>query len=411
MESLLTYSRRPHTVRSFGLDAAALALYGIALCSIALWPRALSPQGGPTAQLELRFTLQETELNANHQQRLRRFAREAARRAPYSLVQGFACDVGGYAVSQRVAAARGTAVLRELRPLLAKPAALNADSIVIYGPNATARMREEHRRVVVQAFTTAAERAAAQQRANREAEQLNAVARAGLRGEANAANSRHSIEAGDAQSPNTTGARTNSADGERAAETANTDGWLYGKLLLILLLVALIGSAVWSILIGRSQGLARRTATVTANAINSGAGSSAENESSSQPHELDESEAASLAILTGGAVEALPKRSSAKSKPAKDPDPNRSVSLMAAQRKKAKSKITPISIRGAVDRDFADKSLGELSRAPIDALEGLTPRHARMLEEAFGVKTVEDLARLKYVEIARAIVVLAHYEK
>ena len=86
---------------------------------------------------------------------------------------------------------------------------------------------------------------------------------------------------------------------------------------------------------------------------------------------------------------------------------------MAAQKKqsKAKSKITPTSIRGAGDRDLDDQSLGELSRAPIDALEGLTPRHARMLEEAFGIKTVEDLARLKYVEIARAIVVLAHYEK
>ncbi len=167
MESLLTYSRRPRPARLFGLSAGALALATIALGLIALWPRALSTQGGPAAQLELRFTLQETELDANHQQRLRRFSQEAARRAPYWLVQGFACDVGGYEVSQRVAAARGTAVLRELRPLLAKPAALGADSIVIYGPDVTVPVREGHRRVVVQAFTSAAQRAAAMRAANR----------------------------------------------------------------------------------------------------------------------------------------------------------------------------------------------------------------------------------------------------
>ncbi|MCB1324044.1 MAG: hypothetical protein H7A21_01075 [Spirochaetales bacterium] len=70
-----------------------------------------------------------------------------------------------------------------------------------------------------------------------------------------------------------------------------------------------------------------------------------------------------------------------------------------------------MSIRGAVDKAFEEKSLGELRRSPVDALQGLSARHARLLEEAFGIKTVEDLARLRYVEIARAIVVLAEYEK
>lgn len=79
-----------------------------------------------------------------------------------------------------------------------------------------------------------------------------------------------------------------------------------------------------------------------------------------------------------------------------------------ASKKKA---INPISIRGAVDKAFEEKSLGELRRSPVDALQGLSARHARLLEEAFGIKTVEDLARLRYVEIARAIVVLAEYEK
>ena len=81
------------------------------------------------------------------------------------------------------------------------------------------------------------------------------------------------------------------------------------------------------------------------------------------------------------------------------------------KKKKPAAKVNPITIRGAVDREDEGRSLGELAKAPISSLEGLTPRHERMLEEAFGVKTVEDLARLKYVEIARAIVVLSQYEK
>lgn len=84
-------------------------------------------------------------------------------------------------------------------------------------------------------------------------------------------------------------------------------------------------------------------------------------------------------------------------------------STMASKKKAEKSPKGP-SIRGALDREFAGMTLGELAGAPVSALQGLTPRHARLLEEAFGIRTVEDLSRLKYVEIARAIVVLAEFD-
>ena len=82
---------------------------------------------------------------------------------------------------------------------------------------------------------------------------------------------------------------------------------------------------------------------------------------------------------------------------------------MAAKRKTGKEAKGP-TIRGALDREFAGLTLGELAKAPVSALQGLTPRHARLLEEGFGIKTVEDLSKLKYVEIAKAIVVLSEFE-
>lgn len=79
-----------------------------------------------------------------------------------------------------------------------------------------------------------------------------------------------------------------------------------------------------------------------------------------------------------------------------------------ATKKKTKTQ-TPF-LRKALDKDFEDKSLGQLAKSPIHCLSGLTPRHGKLLEEAFGVKNLEDLANLKYFEIARAIVLLSKYD-
>ncbi len=64
-----------------------------------------------------------------------------------------------------------------------------------------------------------------------------------------------------------------------------------------------------------------------------------------------------------------------------------------------------------LSRDFQGMSIQDLMKSPIHALKGLESRHTRMLEEGFGVATIEDLANLKYFEIARAIAILAQHEK
>lgn len=114
-------------------------------------------------------------------------------------------------------------------------------------------------------------------------------------------------------------------------------------------------------------------------------------------HQLTQEEGQALATLTGGMVVPLP---------TKEPTQTRKKSMA----RKKETRITPISIRGALSRGYETRTLAEISRSPVSALEGLTPRHARLLEEAFGVRTVEDLASLRYVEIARAIAVLSRYE-
>lgn len=69
-----------------------------------------------------------------------------------------------------------------------------------------------------------------------------------------------------------------------------------------------------------------------------------------------------------------------------------------------------MNIDNAVDRSFQGKSFKELANAPVDALQGLSKGDAELLQKAFNVKTVRDLANLKYVRWAQAIVHLADTE-
>ena len=52
----------------------------------------------------------------------------------------------------------------------------------------------------------------------------------------------------------------------------------------------------------------------------------------------------------------------------------------------------------------------ELVDAPVGALQGVSGGDAKLLKEAFNVKTIGDLANLKYVKWAQAIVTLANIE-
>jgi predicted RecB family nuclease len=52
----------------------------------------------------------------------------------------------------------------------------------------------------------------------------------------------------------------------------------------------------------------------------------------------------------------------------------------------------------------------ELIQAPLTCLRGITEKEATALEQAFGVKTVADLANLRIVRYARAIKMMAEVE-
>lgn len=70
-----------------------------------------------------------------------------------------------------------------------------------------------------------------------------------------------------------------------------------------------------------------------------------------------------------------------------------------------------MNLNKALDKAYEGKSLKELADAPVDALAGVSENDAKLLLEAFNVKTVRDLANLKYVKWAQAIVTLADAEQ
>ena len=70
-----------------------------------------------------------------------------------------------------------------------------------------------------------------------------------------------------------------------------------------------------------------------------------------------------------------------------------------------------MNINKIVDKKYEKMSLKELVNAPVDAIQGLSGNDAKLLKEAFNVKTISDLAKLKYVIWADAICVLAEGEE
>ena len=63
-----------------------------------------------------------------------------------------------------------------------------------------------------------------------------------------------------------------------------------------------------------------------------------------------------------------------------------------------------------VDKKYEKMSFKELAKAPVEAISGVSESDAKLLKEAFNVKTVSDLAKLKYVKWAQAICTLAEGE-
>lgn len=69
-----------------------------------------------------------------------------------------------------------------------------------------------------------------------------------------------------------------------------------------------------------------------------------------------------------------------------------------------------MNINKAVDKSYEGKSLKEIADSPVSALQGVSEGDAKLLMDAFNVRTVRDLANLKYVKWAAAIVTLADSE-
>jgi hypothetical protein len=63
-----------------------------------------------------------------------------------------------------------------------------------------------------------------------------------------------------------------------------------------------------------------------------------------------------------------------------------------------------------VVKKYEKMTLKEIAAAPVDAIAGISEGDAKLLKEAFKVKTVAGLAKLKYVKWAQAICTLAEGE-
>ena len=70
-----------------------------------------------------------------------------------------------------------------------------------------------------------------------------------------------------------------------------------------------------------------------------------------------------------------------------------------------------MNINKLVDKKYEKMTLKQIAAAPVDAIQGISEKGATALKEAFRVKTVADLAKLKYVKWAQAICICAEGEE
>ncbi|MCE1248878.1 MAG: hypothetical protein LWY06_19745 [Firmicutes bacterium] len=70
-----------------------------------------------------------------------------------------------------------------------------------------------------------------------------------------------------------------------------------------------------------------------------------------------------------------------------------------------------MNLNKALDKKYEGKTFRELADAPIAALAGVSDNDGKLLEQAFGIKTIKDMANLKYFRWAQAIANLADAEE
>ena len=375
--------------------------------------------GRPVARLTLRYPLNTTVLDSSKRKRLREFAKKHYKEGYYLLLQGYACDQGGYKLASRTAGDRARNLINYLSPSLIPAGRYRvATDIVVYD-----EPRSPFRKIDIGVFEGLRNLEVALTRSNRLAQAVN--------NPDNRARQREILQQAEAGEwprigpsiPDETEGRPGPNKTGPTRQAPGWPGWLWLVLIvtavfLILILVAFIVKQF------EKRRMSKHYLSDEENeALQILTGESGLPSPAFDPHfepEEDEIIHENEGEITPVAVP----KSKTSSKPetpvtVKSIAPGtiiqRSKPVMAKKKKTTKAtkttrKITPRSINGALSKSYEDKSMKELARSPIDALEGLTPRHAILLEEAFGVKTVEDLSRLKYFEIARAIVVLSKYE-
>jgi len=69
-----------------------------------------------------------------------------------------------------------------------------------------------------------------------------------------------------------------------------------------------------------------------------------------------------------------------------------------------------MNISKVVDKGYQGKSFREIADAPLSALQGISAKDAKLLKQVFDIDTVRDLANLRYVKWASALVTLAEDE-
>ena len=65
------------------------------------------------------------------------------------------------------------------------------------------------------------------------------------------------------------------------------------------------------------------------------------------------------------------------------------------------------TIDSLLDKEYESKSFGELLKAPVSALAGVSEGDAQHLKDAFNIKTIRDLGTNKYFLWAQAFAKLA----
>ena len=70
-----------------------------------------------------------------------------------------------------------------------------------------------------------------------------------------------------------------------------------------------------------------------------------------------------------------------------------------------------MNINKALDKAWEGKPFKETAEAPVSALAGVSEKDAELLSQAFGIKTIRDMANSKPFKGARAIVIAADLEE